>query len=294
MDIGASSNKPLASGPKTRVCYICGRQYGVHSYDIHLKQCKELWIAREAQKDPKERKKLPEDPALRLLNRGEADSPDGKSSRNNNSNSNSNTGNNDSTPSRSELDELNKLASEAFNTEALAQCAYCGRTFLPEKLAIHNRSCTADNPARRVNAPVHKGLPTPSVQPTEPVQRPHTTSSGRPKKVDFEPAQSAQSPALPKSASKTAVSASADGALNLKLQDGHLVGHLGGPSGRPLRASHANLNNPVDEQDTSSSITNKEEAIQVINKKIEIIEATVFGLVESLNDLKAAVQVLQR
>jgi hypothetical protein len=35
------------SGPKTRMCHICGRQYGLHSFDIHLKQCKELWIARE-------------------------------------------------------------------------------------------------------------------------------------------------------------------------------------------------------------------------------------------------------
>jgi hypothetical protein len=42
------------------------RQYGTSSYDIHLKQCKELWIAREAQKDPKERKPLPEDPLLSM------------------------------------------------------------------------------------------------------------------------------------------------------------------------------------------------------------------------------------
>jgi hypothetical protein len=39
------------------------RQYGTSSYDIHLKQCKELWIARE---DPKERKPLPEDPLLSM------------------------------------------------------------------------------------------------------------------------------------------------------------------------------------------------------------------------------------
>ena len=39
---------------------------------------------------------------------------------------------------------------------ALARCEYCGRTFLPEKLIIHNRSCTAEKPARAVNDPVNR------------------------------------------------------------------------------------------------------------------------------------------
>ncbi len=62
-DMGdGTPSKTLSAGPKSRVCYICGRPYGTNSYEIHLKQCKELWIAREEKKDPKERKKLPEDP----------------------------------------------------------------------------------------------------------------------------------------------------------------------------------------------------------------------------------------
>lgn len=32
-----------------------------------------------------------------------------------------------------------------------------------EKLVIHNRSCTADNPARRVKDPVNRGLPKPKI-----------------------------------------------------------------------------------------------------------------------------------
>lgn len=37
------------------------------------------------------------------------------------------------------LEEMNKLASEAFNSVALDICEFCGRSFLVEKLAIHNR-----------------------------------------------------------------------------------------------------------------------------------------------------------
>ena len=47
----------LAPRPKTRLCHVCGRQYGTHSFDIHLKQCKDLWVAREGLKEKKERVK---------------------------------------------------------------------------------------------------------------------------------------------------------------------------------------------------------------------------------------------
>jgi hypothetical protein len=49
-----------------------------------------------------------------------------------------------------DLSEMNRLAQETFNTVSLSTCAYCNRSFLSEKLLIHNRSCTADNPARKV------------------------------------------------------------------------------------------------------------------------------------------------
>ena len=31
----------------------------------------------------------------------------------------------------------------------MATCEHCGRTFAPDRLAIHQRSCTAEKPARR-------------------------------------------------------------------------------------------------------------------------------------------------
>lgn len=136
--LGGDKPQPIAKAPKTRVCYICGRQYGLSSYDIHLKQCKDLWIAREELKPPRERKRLPDDPTLTMSQ-------------------------NDSLPAiagRTQsltLDEVNALASTTFNTESMSTCEFCGRTFLAEKLVIHNRSCTVDKPARRVADSVRRG-----------------------------------------------------------------------------------------------------------------------------------------
>jgi hypothetical protein len=49
-----------------------------------------------------------------------------------------------------ELDEMNRLASEGYNTIALGAWEHRGRTFLNEKLVIPNRSCTCERPGKRV------------------------------------------------------------------------------------------------------------------------------------------------
>ena len=112
-------DRQLSTPPKTRLCHICGRQYGQHSFDIHLKQCKELWVAREGLKEKKERKPLPMDPLP-------GDDTD--------------------------IEEINRLANDIYNKVSLDTCLHCGRSFLLEKLIVHNRSCTAENPARRVRS----------------------------------------------------------------------------------------------------------------------------------------------
>ena len=104
--------------PRCRICHICGRQYGIHSFEIHLKQCKELWRAREALKEKSDRKAVPKSPDI--LN-GERD-----------------------------LNEINRLASEIYNKVSLSTCAHCGRSFLTERLVLHNTSCTAENPGKRI------------------------------------------------------------------------------------------------------------------------------------------------
>jgi hypothetical protein len=48
----------------------------------------------------------------------------------------------------SRLQEYNDNAFKDFNEKALAECVNCKRTFLPDSLRIHLRSCKAkSNPA---------------------------------------------------------------------------------------------------------------------------------------------------
>ena len=54
--------------PRARVCYICGRQYMIHSFDIHIVQCRDLFEKRENLKPIKERRKCPEDPTIGFYN----------------------------------------------------------------------------------------------------------------------------------------------------------------------------------------------------------------------------------
>jgi hypothetical protein len=56
-----------------------------------------------------------------------------------------------------DLDVLNAASQQVWSTETLLRCVNCNRSFLPEKLKIHNKSCTAANPARRVDEPVKRG-----------------------------------------------------------------------------------------------------------------------------------------
>jgi Zn finger protein HypA/HybF involved in hydrogenase expression len=112
--------------PKARTCYVCGRPTLLPGYDSHVRGCAELFEMRESQKPPKERRPCPRDPYV---------------------NGNGTKG------------SLQKMNDAAYDTwkESLAQCRNCGRSFLPEKLAIHNRSCTSSNPARSIQEPVGKG-----------------------------------------------------------------------------------------------------------------------------------------
>ena len=116
------SRRPGAGrAPRAKICYVCGRQTLIAGYDYHVEKCRELFEKREALKPPKERRKI-KDPFNNFSGGMKGLS----------------------------IDEHNKLSQQAF-TENLIRCLNCGRNFLPEKLEIHNRSCTPSNPSRRVN-----------------------------------------------------------------------------------------------------------------------------------------------
>ncbi|XP_058594039.1 zinc finger protein 474 isoform X5 [Neofelis nebulosa] len=98
--------------PPTIICYICGREYGTKSIAIHEPQCLKKWH-NENNLLPKElRRSEPKKPEVRTITaKGFYD-----------------------------LDALN----EAAWTSALSQlvpCNICGRTFLPDRLIVHQRSC---------------------------------------------------------------------------------------------------------------------------------------------------------
>ena len=136
----AGSTASMSKGPKSRMCYICGRQTLLAGFDFHVTQCRDLFIKREELKPRKERRAVPVDPMIayeaemqRLSSRGSAGGAGGGVNLN----------------MQQHLDAINTASEDAFKA-TLSQCQNCGRRFLPEKLAIHNRSCTALKPAKSV------------------------------------------------------------------------------------------------------------------------------------------------
>ena len=43
MDLAYIGEKKLVDRPKALVCYICGREYGTRSLEIHVKSCAKKW-----------------------------------------------------------------------------------------------------------------------------------------------------------------------------------------------------------------------------------------------------------
>lgn len=97
-------------------CHICGRAFGSASIDIHIPQCEKRWEATEAQKPQKERRPVPQRPELE--------------------------------PGMG-IEQFNQRVLRQFNNDVLSPCPHCGRTFLPERLEVHLRSCRSDAPLTR-------------------------------------------------------------------------------------------------------------------------------------------------
>eukprot|EP00898_Chlorokybus_atmophyticus_P005713 jgi/Chlat1/6142/Chrsp41S05720 len=125
MDIAYSSNP--ASRPRMLMCYLCGREYGTKSLPIHQDQCKKAWLTQESQKPPRERRPLPQPPEG--LDAMPKEGMDAKATQ-----------------------EFNDKMYEQWEKRTLESCANCGRTFRPEALARHHKSCTPENPAKPAGA----------------------------------------------------------------------------------------------------------------------------------------------
>lgn len=100
--------------PKGMVCYICGREFGASSISIHEPQCMKKWEMENAKLPKHQRRPLPVKPQM-LPNIG----PGG---------------------SGMDKDRMNQAAYESAQNQ-LIPCDNCGRTFAPDRLGVHQRSC---------------------------------------------------------------------------------------------------------------------------------------------------------
>merc|ERR1712166_315977 len=83
---------------------------------IHLKQCEKKWEATEELKPSSERRPCPTAPQVE--------------------------------PGMSKQ-EYNEAATQKWDKEALLPCQNCGRTFLPDRLEVHLRSCRPKDGAQQ-------------------------------------------------------------------------------------------------------------------------------------------------
>ena len=119
-----SSPQKRAPGQRPRglICPLCGREYGTASLQIHMKSCRQKFelqqqdlpknMRRSADKIIAEYEKNQAMMNTLAMGGGSYD-----------------------------FDSLNNQAFDTFNKEALVPCNNCGRTFLPDRLIVHQRSC---------------------------------------------------------------------------------------------------------------------------------------------------------
>ncbi|XP_077200506.1 zinc finger protein 475 isoform X2 [Paroedura picta] len=113
---GSTSTAPdktaVIRRPPTVICYICGREYGTKSISIHEPQCLKKWHNENDQLPKHLRRPEPKKPEIRSIGaKGYYD-----------------------------LDGLNESAWKSAQSQ-LVPCDICGRTFLPDRLIVHQRSC---------------------------------------------------------------------------------------------------------------------------------------------------------
>ncbi|KAK9693847.1 Elongation factor Tu GTP binding domain [Popillia japonica] len=116
LDGAASIPEPEKSASSTRKppmfpCYLCGRLFSVNSIYIHEPQCLKKWRAENDKLPPNKRRQEPLKPDIKFT-------PDGKID-------------------HRATTEANWLS----HLEQLVPCRNCGRTFNPDRVGVHEKSC---------------------------------------------------------------------------------------------------------------------------------------------------------
>lgn len=120
--ITAANGWNINDKPKALLCHICGREYGTTSLKIHVPQCEKLFIERESLKPKSQRRSVPTAISIDTNNM-------------NNMN----------------IQQYNQQAYQQYQTESMITCEWCNRRFADDRIHIHHKSCTQDNPAKRVD-----------------------------------------------------------------------------------------------------------------------------------------------
>ena len=105
--------------PRMLVCPLCGREFGTASLEIHMKSCKKKFEIQ--QQDLPKNMRRNADKIIASYNQNMAMMGGGGGYNN--------------------MDYMNAQAYDAYNNQALVPCENCGRTFLPDRLLVHLRSC---------------------------------------------------------------------------------------------------------------------------------------------------------
>lgn len=93
--------------PKTIVCYLCGREYGSKSLNIHQKHCIHNWKHHQEKLPVQLRRDLPEPPSF----------------------------------ANKTLDQYNEEATQIFNESVMYTCNKCNRRFVAERIIDHEATC---------------------------------------------------------------------------------------------------------------------------------------------------------
>ncbi|EGR29690.1 zinc C2H2 type family protein, putative [Ichthyophthirius multifiliis] len=124
----SSYNSPVKQivRPKTLVCYICGREFGTASLQIHIKTCEQKWDIEQSKLPKKDRRPCPK-PPQNINQLGGMNAND--------------------------IQNYNNQAFDAYNNDALIPCKFCNRTFTQTALEHHKKVCTAERPFKPLNRP---------------------------------------------------------------------------------------------------------------------------------------------
>ncbi|GET91689.1 hypothetical protein, conserved [Leishmania tarentolae] len=148
--------RSLGQAPNFIICYLCGRQFGTASIDIHRPQCYLKRLIAWERGDPAIRGPKPlnheEHEKMMKMRTANAGVADGFAAGGGYSSAGRSGGGRFGKQAPLKGVELyNQLQMEAYNDTALSPCPNCGRTFLPDRLQVHLKSCKPGKTAKPVS-----------------------------------------------------------------------------------------------------------------------------------------------